>query len=108
MKSVALFYILLMLSPILILYFNNLDPAFYLVWLWLGLWLWFVKSKHDIVIRGLFFVVISVLLAICGQLYLVDKENKHTIEILSQLFLIIGGGVGGNFMAHHFLSKKNN
>ena len=50
-------------------------------------------------------IVGSVFVAIIGKSYLKGKESDDLLEAISQVFLVTGGGVGGNFLAHAMLKK---
>lgn len=107
LKKSALIVLFFILAPIfLTLIYVGLHGAALWCFVWLCLWAWFVNSKQDIFNRGLFFTVFSVLVAFAGRAILKDKEHADILEMLSQTFLIIGGGVGGNFMAQYVLAKK--
>jgi hypothetical protein len=106
MKKAAVFFLLFGLSPLPLLYFSNLNGAAIWCWIWSGLWAWFVWSKSDAFTRGLILLVGSAALAIGGRLLLKGKESDDVIDMLSQVILLIGGGVGGNFISHYLMDRK--
>ena len=50
-------------------------------------------------------IVGSVAIAFVGRMFMKDTMSADVQEMLFQLFLITGGGVGGNFMAHGLLMR---
>jgi len=107
MKPVAILLLLFALSPIALLYFGSLNATALWCWAWLALFAWFTLSNSDLDTRGLVLIIGSVFIAIAGNSLLAGKENSDILEMLSQAFLVTGGGVGGNFLAHAMLEKQN-
>lgn len=70
------------------------------------LWAWFVHSKRDELDRGLVFLVGSVLIATIGKALVKSAEHPDVVEMIYQMLLLIGGGVGGNFMAYWLIEQK--
>lgn len=93
-------------SPFFAMYFGIVKPTAVLCWAWIGLFTWFVFSKSAFDTRGIGLIVGSVFLAIGGEMYLEDQEAPQIVEALKQVFLLIGGSVGGSFLAHAMLEQE--
>jgi hypothetical protein len=104
-RPAAIIVLLFALSPIALLYFFNLPATSIWCWAWLILFAWFAFSSADLETRGMGLIVGSVFIAIIGKSYLKSKESDDLLEAISQVFLVTGGGVGGNFLAHAMLKK---
>jgi hypothetical protein len=106
LRRLAVFWIIFLLSPLLILYFTNLFPAALWIWTWAPLWGWFIYSKQGGLERGLIFLIGSVLIATIGKSIVSGAENSDVVEMVYQLILMIGGSVGGNFISHYLILDK--
>lgn len=105
------FIIVPTLLPIAYWYFTSLDDVALWLWIWFICFAWVIFSKLEFEFRGLTFLVLSVALGICGKSYFVGEIYKDaflTVELLSQVMIVIGSGVGGNLIVYWmFESKKN-
>lgn len=66
---------------------------------WVALSTWFLFSKQDTATRGLWFVTVSVMIAFVGRYIVGASEHELVLDSVQNVMLLIGGGVGGNFMA---------
>jgi len=105
LRPAAILVLLFSLSPLALLYFGTLTITAIWCWAWLALFAWFAFSQSDLDTRGLGLVIGSVFIAVIGKAYLKGKEEEAILEAISQVFLVTGGGVGGNFLAHAMLRK---
>jgi hypothetical protein len=92
-----------MLSPYLAYYFSGIGWTALWVYAWLTVWTIFVRAKWDDATRGLFLIIASSWVAIIGKHYL--HENEQVVDAIQNVMLLVGGGVGGNFL-YAYLSKK--
>ena len=106
LRPAAVIVLLFMLSPFALLYFSHLPATSIWCWVWLALFAWFAFSRSDLETRGMGLIVGSVFVAIIGKNFLKGKESDDLLEAISQVFLVTGGGVGGNFLAHAMLKKS--
>jgi hypothetical protein len=106
-KKAAVIVALLAASPFFLFYFG-MATSLTAAWMfaWIVLFAWFTFSKADFATRGLVLIGGSILFAVIGRMLLVRRENEQVLEALSQAFLIVGGGVGGNFLAYSMLPKR--
>jgi hypothetical protein len=81
-------------------------------WAWLIIW-WcvftiFLHASWRRENRGLFLLVMSAGLAATGIAYCtkVTPEFIWGIEFLAELMVLVGAGVGGNFMAAGYLERE--
>jgi hypothetical protein len=55
---------------------------------------------------GIFLIVLSSWVAVVGKVYLTSKGGDNTVvDALSNMILLIAGGVGGNFISDHLRKK---
>lgn len=101
----AWFWIVFLLSPLILLYYTSINATAIWVWIWGVVWFYFVNSKADELTRGLIFIVASVFVAVVGKTMIGHTEQPETIEMVQNVMLLIGGGVGGNFMAAYMLKN---
>lgn len=99
----AWFFLLLILSPLLVVYLSGIGWTALWVYSWLFVWAIFVFTKWDEATKGMFLITASSWVAIIGKHYL--PENESVVEALQNVMLLVGGGVGGNFI-YAYLSKK--
>ena len=105
LRPTAILVIFFALSPFILIYFGKLTYTAIWCWAWLALFAWFTFSGSDLDFRGLALIIGSVLITIFGKHYLTGKEEESILDVISQVFLVTGGGVGGNFLAHSMLRK---
>lgn len=105
-KRLAWFWLIFACSPLLVWYFTHLFPGAVWLWSWIPLWAWFVHSKRDELDRGLVFLVGSALIATIGKSLIGTAEHQEVVDMIYQLLLLIGGGVGGNFMAYWLVEQR--
>ncbi|WP_044617953.1 hypothetical protein [Gynuella sunshinyii] len=89
--------------------FLNLTTPF---WAWLIIW-WcvfttFLQVSWRRENRGLFLLVMSAGLAALGVAYCKVKNPEFLwgIELLANIMVLVGAGVGGNFMAAGYLERE--
>jgi len=107
-RSLTLLAILVALSPLGLTHYFKLPAAGLWMWLWIVVWFWFVNSRMGLMERGLWLVASTALIAVYGRFYLMEHElaNSVILDSMSQVMLLIGGGVGGNFIAHDLMHDK--
>lgn len=103
LKLSAWFFIIFILSPLLVWYFTNIGRAALWIWAWLILWFVFINAKWDELTKGLLLIVGSCWIAVGGRTLV--HEVVPVLDALQNMMLLIGGGVGGNFI-YAFLAKK--
>jgi hypothetical protein len=66
-----------------------------------------LSASNNLVIRGLFFMCSTVAVALIGVAYAkaINTEFVWAIEYVGQLMVLIGGGVGANFISAQYLQK---
>ena len=80
---------------------------------WLICWLIsfgvIADEKTSLFARGFLFLIVSVTLSMLGIAYAKAVETPWVwlIEYVGQIMLLTGSGVGANFIAQHFLDKRN-
>ena len=97
---------LLAIAPAAFWYFGGLPHAAWWCWAWLLLFVVFLFLKIGAFEKGLIFAAGSVLIAVAGQ-HLAREAGQTAPVVLDMLFqtmLLVGGGIGGNFMAHALIT----
>lgn len=94
--------------PYFFIYATGLERVGYWIYIWLGVFTWFVLSNCEIETKGLMLLVMSLFLAFAGEHLLVTGNADHdsTIHLISQLFVLLGGSLGGNYMSHGMLKRE--
>lgn len=108
-KKLALLIILIMLSPLIFLYFSILDPIALWIYAWFpGFFFVVFSKKSDLFMRGLLLIAWTVFLSAIGIEYLVkgSAENAMVVNSMITMLNMIAGGVGGNFIAHDLISMN--
>lgn len=90
-------------SPLWAWYFSQLLPAALWVYAWLVVWAIFVWTKWDDLTKGLVLIVGSCWVAMDGRVWV--AESAPVMDGVQNMMLLIGGGVGGNFI-HGYLTKR--
>ncbi|MDN3699177.1 hypothetical protein QWY97_17780 [Vibrio cortegadensis] len=80
---------------------------------WIVIWcisFGLVVDTSNLLVRGFLFLIISVALGMIGVGYAkaTSSDWLWAIEYLSQVMILVGSGVGANFIAHHFINRRKN
>lgn len=97
------------LLPLIYWYFTNLDYVALWLWIWFCSFAWVIFSKAEFEFKGLTFLVLSVAIGVCGKGYFVGEvyeETFLTVELLSQIMIVTGSGVGGNLIAYWMIEAQ--
>lgn len=89
--------------PFVALYGSILSPAGVLALFWLCMFAIFIFSKWQLEYRGLFLIATSVGVALLGKAAFSDQG---LIDYLYEFVMLVGGGVGGNFIAAGLLRSE--
>ena len=108
---VSIFYFVVVI-PVLIYLISGFN--------WVGLWCVFwvpgflfttIYSRWSLFDRGMLLISWTVLFAAIGVELIIQyvPERKTTVEMVNLMFVMLGGGIGGSFMAHDLIhsSDKN-
>jgi hypothetical protein len=90
--------VVLLLAPLAV-FFTSTGAASAWCGAWTLLFCWFLFSKQDHASRGLWLIVGTVAIAVIGKVLLKQYIPQDILEALSQMFMLVGGGVGGNFLS---------
>ncbi len=102
-KKMLWFWVIFSISPFIAWWATNLSATAWWLGCWIVVWIWFVNSKADLLTRGLWFIMLSVFIAVIGKGLISPKDHKDIIDMIQNIMLLVSGGVGGNFMAHYLL-----
>ncbi len=80
---------------------------------WIVIWcisFGLVVDTSNLLLRGFLFLVISVALGMLGVGYAkaVSSGWLWAIEYVSEVMILVGSGVGANFIAQHFINRGQN
>ncbi|ELB2885765.1 hypothetical protein QNE71_004444 [Vibrio alginolyticus] len=80
---------------------------------WIVIWcisFGLVVDTSNLLLRGFLFLVISVALGMLGVGYAkaVSSSWLWAIEYVSEVMILVGSGVGANFIAQHFINHGQN
>lgn len=106
MKAFAKVILIFALSPLILGFSTGMWRTSAWCWIWIVLLGISVTAPLSLEIRGLVLALGSVLIAVGGKRFLIGVEAPDTIEALSQAFIMIGGGLGGNFMSTGILNVE--
>lgn len=95
-KWLAILVFSLITLPFVVVYSSILTPAGGLAIFWICILGIFLFAKWPLEYRGIFLVAFSVGVALLGKAAFGDGG---LIEYLYQFVMLVGGGVGGNFIA---------
>ncbi len=102
-KWLAVVVFSLVTLPFVALYGSILSPAGALAIFWLCMLTVFLFVKWQLEFRGLFLVTVSVGVALLGK---AAFGQDGLIEYMYQFVMLVGGGVGGNFIAAGLLKNQ--
>jgi len=94
------------LPALIIIDFTPLQIAWFACWLLSFGFL--IDRKHSLFIRGFSFLLFSVTIGLLGVAYAkaVDTSWLWLVDYISQIMVLVGSGVGANFIAQHFFQKE--
>ena len=103
MKIIAIGILALVFFPILAFYDSLLTPFSAFLIFWLCMFCVFLFSNWALEKRGFFLVAVSIALALIGRKAFGEQVLS---EFFSEFILLIGTGVGGNFVAAGLLKNE--
>lgn len=92
-----------------ILSFIDITSYVQITYAWLALFAYVFFSGDNLFRKGIILIVGSITLAYFMENLVTSGANSvFFAKTGSQIFSVIGGGVGGNLLSNYFLSKKQN
>ena len=88
-------------------YFILITPI-YLAWCFIWACCFaFLVNNQSLLVRGFLFLTSSIALGLLGVAYAkaISSEYLWAAEFISQIIVLVGAGVGGNFIAVYFLNR---
>ena len=67
----------------------------------------FLVNSSSLLVRGFLFLTSSLALGLIGLAYAkgIETELLWAVEFISQVIILVGSGVGGNYIATHYLRR---
>lgn len=107
-SRIALSVVVALFSIVPAFLFLELTPI-YVAWciMWAGCFA-FLSWGKNLLIRGMLFLMSSIAMGLLGKAYAhaVDAPLMWAIDYVAQVIILVGAGVGANFIAAHFLDSK--
>lgn len=108
-RTLIFVFLVVLLSPLAIIFFYGQIYLSLWIWSWFLLFAWFIHTKREYTERGYLFIVGSVAIAVLGKPFIEihSDDEKIFVEVFTQVFILVGGGVGGNFIAQGLFNKDH-